>query len=132
MYEVAGNKTLKIIKLRDQVEKGILGVGIIFFTMPVIGLFTGVAFGSGYTLGYIEALLSEDPSGYWYLIKIEFFIAFYVFILAFFDFPIIKYSYEKVITFKNNHKVVSYLGLYLVFPVLFLAFIFYCLFFFSK
>lgn len=124
MYGSAGKQTLKLIKLRSKVERGILVVALIFFTMPMVGLFTGVAFGTGYSKGYFEALLSDDPSGYWYIIKLEFFLASYILLLAFFDFPLIKYSYEQVIIFKNNHKVVSYLGLYLVFPILFLTFIF--------
>lgn len=115
---------MKFIQVKPKIEKIVLAVALAFFTMPVVGFFTGIAFGSGYSQGYFEILLSDDPSGYWYIIKLEFCIALYMLMLVFFEFPLIDHLYKKLIIFKNNHKLISYIGLYLIFPILFLSILF--------
>jgi hypothetical protein len=102
---------MKLIKVRDRVDKGILGAALILASMPVIGLLTGTAFGTTYTQGYFEALLSVNSDKY-------------CIFLAYFDFPLIKNLYERLGGFKRRNKMIYYLGIYLILPICIVAFVF--------
>jgi len=115
---------MKLIEIRDRVDKGILGAALILTSMPVIGLLTGTAFGTTYTQGYFEALLSVNSDKYWFIITLESLLAMYCLFLAYFDFPLIKKLYEKLGEFKEKNRVIYYLGIYLILPIIIVAFVF--------
>jgi len=115
---------MKLIEVRSRVDKGILGAALILASMPVIGLLTGTAFGTTYTQGYFEALLSVNSDKYWFIITLESLIAIYCIFLAYFDFPLIKNLYERLERFKEKNKIIYYVGIYLILPICIVAFVF--------
>lgn len=115
---------MKLIEVRNRVDKGILGAALILTSMPIIGLLTGTAFGTTYTQGYFEALLSVNSDKYWFIITLESLVVVYCLILAYFDFPLIKNLYQRLENFKERNKVIYYLGIYLLVPISIVSFVF--------
>lgn len=109
---------MKIIKLRERVDQGMLCVAFIFAIMPVIGLVTGTAFSPGiFGSNYQEASLGNNSDRYWFFIKSELGIVLFILFRAKFEFPLIYTLYQNLLNFKDNNKVLAYTILYLIVPV---------------
>ena len=114
---------MKLIKLRKKIDKSAMSVALCFAIFPVLALLTGTAFLVGsFGGGYLQADLSTDPGTYWYIVTLLLCIVLWLVVLAFFDFPLIKNIYECVLTYKSQNRVISYLGLYLILPIVVVAF----------
>ena len=119
---------MKLVKWRKRPDKVILSVSVLLALMPLWGLLTGTAFSLGaYGSNYHEFGLAQEPDRFWFLIKVQGAIWAYVVMLAFVDFPLIKHLYERLIAFKNQHKIISYLTLYLLVPIIVVALFLFCL-----
>lgn len=113
---------MQLIKLRDKLDKGILGGAIALSLLPIIGLLSGTAISMGiYGSNFQSFSLAENPQQYWFTIKIELFIAFFCTALAKLEFPLLNAGYQKILHFRQTHKLLAYLTLYLVIPVLVVA-----------
>lgn len=109
---------MKLIKFRKKLDTIAMSVALFFAIFPVLALVTGTAFLMGsFGGGYLEADSSADPGTYWYIILVEFSIVLWLVVLSLFDFPLIKYIYERVIKYKSDNLVASYIGLYLALPI---------------
>jgi len=110
---------MKIIKARDRIDKVILGAALTLAIMPAIGLLTGTAFSMGlYGVNYQEASLQDNPAQYWFVIKLELTVVFLIAFKAKFTFPLFDDAYQKILNFKENNKIVAYIVLYLIVPIL--------------
>ncbi|MEH6443744.1 MAG: hypothetical protein V7784_07595 [Oceanospirillaceae bacterium] len=113
------------VKVRKQFDRAAMSVALLFVIMPAIGLVSGTAFLIGsYSGGYLEADLSNDPDTYWYIILLELGVVLGLVGLALFDFPFIKSTYERVLSYKAENKVIAYIGLYLILPIIVVIFCF--------
>jgi hypothetical protein len=116
---------MKLVEVRKQLDRAAMSIALLFAIMPAIGLVSGTALLIGsYSRDYLEADLSKDPGTYWYIILLELCVVLGLVGLSLFDFPLIKSTYERVLSYKAENKVVSYIGFYLILPITVVAFCF--------
>lgn len=110
---------MKLIKVRDSIDGAHIGAASIIAIMPIIGLLTGTAISMGYNgINYQEVAMSEDPDKYWFTIKWEFIVVFFMALLSKLDFPLIDAAYQRILMFRNAHKFKAYIILFLIIPIL--------------
>jgi len=123
---------MKLIKLREKLDKSAMSVALFFAIFPALALLTGTAFIAGsFGGGYLEADLSADPGTYWYIILLELSIVLWLVVLSLFDFPLINNLYDCILKYKSENLVVSYIGLYLILPITVVTFCLILLFIFD-
>jgi hypothetical protein len=109
---------MKLIKLREKLDKSAMSVALFFAIFPVLALLTGTAFLVGsFGGGYLEADLSVDSGTYWYIVFLELALVFWLIILSLFDFPLLKNTCDRILKYKSENLVVSYIGLYIILPI---------------
>jgi hypothetical protein len=109
---------MKLIKLREKLDKSAMSVALFFAIFPALALFTGTAFIAGsFGGGYLEADLSGDPGTYWYIILLELSVVLWLVVLSLFDFPLINNIYSRILKYKSENLVLSYVGFYLILPM---------------
>jgi len=109
---------MKLIKLREKLDKSVMSVALFFAIFPVLALLTGTAFLAGsFGGGYLEAEISGDPGTYWYIILLELSLVLWLVVLSLFDFPLINNIYDRILKYKSDNLVVSYIGFYLILPI---------------
>lgn len=115
---------MKIIESRKKIDTVILSVGFIIALMPAIGLFTGTAFSMGlHGSNYQEASLIDNPSRYWFLIKVQCVVVLSFVFLSIFRFPLFEAGYQKILDFKQGNRVIFFLIFFVAIPILVVAFI---------
>lgn len=121
---------MKLVRVRERPDRAIMSVAFIFAIIPVIFLLTenAILFGRG---NYSEANLSDDPEEYWQIICFYFSLVIGLICLSLFDFPLIKCIYKRVLRYKSENKMISYIGLYLVLPIIVVVFCIVLLFVFD-
>jgi len=120
---------MKLIKVRDTIDKAYVGAASIIAIMPIIGLLTGTAISMGYNgINYQEVTMTDDLDKYWFIINVEFIVVLCMALLSKLDFPLIEAAYQRILMFRNAHKVKAYIILYLIIPILAVTFIIFLLF----
>jgi len=120
---------MKIIELRSQVDKVFLLCACLFALMPIYGLVTGTAFPQGRST--IEPILQTNPDRYWYIIKLEGYVVAGMLIRSIVVFPLIDAAYQRLLRYRDEHKVIAYLLLYLVTPIVVVIFLLSLLYYFD-
>jgi len=114
---------MKLIQIRKNICLPILAAAIFIAMLPLIGLLTGTAFSTGlYGANYQEASLDTDPRRYWFMIKLELAIVAFLLFRAKFTFPLFHATYVAILNFRENHKFIANFILYLIVPVIVVAF----------
>lgn len=123
---------MKIVKLRDKVDKTILSVALFFLISPIIGLITGTAHQLGTTgSDYQQASLIDDPEQYWQIIIMQLTITLAIGIQGFITFPALIAARRKVLNFRDNNKIVANIIFYLLTPVFFIALLIFLIYLFE-
>ena len=120
---------MKIIALRLQIDKGFLACACLFALMPIYGLITGTAFPQGRST--IEPSLLINPDRYWFIIKLECYIVGVMLIRSIVVFPLIYAVYQTILRYRDEHKVIAYLLLYLITPIVVVIFLLSLLYYFD-
>jgi len=112
----------KVIEPRNKIEQGMFMAALTLAILPIIGLVSGTAISMGlHGVNYQEATLQDNPSQYWFLIKIELAVVFSMLFLSKFRFPLIESAYQGVLNFKEGHKIVFFIIFYLAIPIVVVA-----------
>jgi hypothetical protein len=112
----------KVIEPRNKIEQGMFMAALTLAILPIIGLVSGTAISMGlHGVNYQEATLQDNPSQYWFLIKIELAVVFSMLFLSKFRFPLIESAYQRVLNFKEGHKIVFFMIFYLAIPIVVVA-----------
>ncbi len=123
---------MKLIKVRDSIDKAHIGAASMIAILPIIGLLTGTAISMGYNgINYQEIAMSDDPDKYWFIIKWEITVALLMALLSKLDFPLIEAAYQKILMFRNELKFTAYIILFIIIPILAVGFIILLLFLFD-
>lgn len=123
---------MKLIKVRDTIDKAYMSAASMIAIMPIIGLLTGTAISMGYNgINYQEVTMTDDLDKYWFIINVEFIVVFCMALLSKLDFPLIEAAYQRILMFRNAHKFRAYIILYLIIPILAVTFIIFLLFLFD-
>ncbi len=102
----------------------IVSAALIISLLPIYGLLSNTAISvSVYGGNYEEAYLKDNPQRYWYIIKVEFYVALWIFIQSFIRFPFIESLQQRIINFRKNHKVIFLLIAFLIIPIIVTALI---------
>ena len=109
---------MKLIKLRKKIDVMILVVALAIATMPAFGLLSETAISFGlYGANYQEISLHDNPSQYWFVIKVELAVTFYFLILSIFRFPLFEELYRKMMVIKEKNKISFNLFMYIAVPI---------------
>lgn len=100
---------MKLVIIRKQPDRSIMYVAFLIAIFPAIFLLTGNAIlvGRGDSL---EASLSDDPDSYWYIIHFYLALVIGFVALSLLDFPFIKSKYDRILIYKSENKIISYIG----------------------
>lgn len=110
--------TMKFIETK-KINLMIVSAAIVLAILPVIGLITGAAISPGlFGANYQEIDLINNPDRYWFIIKIEIFVAFYTFFLSFVSFPYFSMVYSKVILYRSKNRIKFFFVMFLGVPIL--------------
>jgi len=109
---------MKLIKYRNKIDSVMLSAALMISVLPAIGLLSGTAISMGlYGTNYQEISLQDDPQGYWFTIKLELAVVLSMIFLSKFDFPLFAFAYERLLKFRKENLIFSYLLLFLVVPI---------------
>lgn len=123
---------MKIVKLRNKIDKTILSIALFFLILPIIGLITGTTYQFG-TIGsdLQQASLIDDPEQYWQIINIQLTVTLAIGIQGFITFPALIAARQKVLRFRDNNKIVASIIFYLITPIFFIALLIFLLYLFE-
>ncbi len=107
-----------LIEPRNKIDQGMFMAALTLAILPIIGLLSGTAISMGlHGVNYQEASLQDNPSQYWFLIKLELAIVFSMLFLSKFRFPLIESTYQGILNFKEGHRIVFFIIFYLAIPI---------------
>lgn len=109
----------KIIRKNEKVDQPYIFGGSVFILMGVVALISGVAINIGF-YGSNSQIVSktEELSSYLYLVKAQFLLGALMIIRGFVHCPLFFMAWSKASNFKNNHKFLYGLVMFLGIPVL--------------
>ena len=96
----------------------LFNVGIFLLLLPLFGLITGTAISIGiYGSNYQEFSIIDDADRYWFTIKLELFISFFMVFLSYVKFPIYEHYYGKLLSYRERNKVKFFVLAFVLTPI---------------
>lgn len=104
----------KFISKRESLESAALWVAALLILAIMLELITGWSIGEKSTAGHS---INIEPEQFWFEIKLHCSLVLWFIFRSFFTFPFFRAQYNSLLSFREEHKIISNILFYILTPI---------------